>query len=189
MEPNKEGLEPQKNPEGGVPQTPTVTLSQTEIDDLQRRADASSQNYERLKKLETELEIAKAEKELLESNYGSPEQTGTVDAELRTKVSELESKWQKQEVIGRHPELKEMWNELEEFRNNPDNKGMNLNTAAKAFMIEKGLTETPRQGLEKTTGGPRTPVQSGMTTEEAANLRTTNFKLYSEKLRKGQINI
>jgi hypothetical protein len=85
--------------------------------------------------------------------------------------------------------LKDKWEELEELRSQSENKGMNLRTAAKAFLVENGLLEAPRKGLEKTTGGPRVPVSSGMTAEDVRILRETNFKKYQEMLEKGQIKI
>ena len=90
-------------------------------------------------------------------------------------------------MIESHPQLKELWSDFEEFRSDPDNKGMNMKTSAKAFLVEKGILEPQRKGLEKPTGGPRAPVSTGMTTEDIKNLRETNFKKYEEMLAKGQI--
>jgi hypothetical protein len=68
---------------------------------------------------------------------------------------------------------------------------MSLKTAAKVFLTEKGLTgETQRKGLEKPTGGDRTPIVSGtMTAEDAKRLRDTDYRKYSDMVRKGQIKI
>ena len=108
---------------------------------------------------------------------------------LGSELSELRQESAKKDVLIAHPELKEKWEEFEEFRSQSDNKGMNLRTAAKAYLVENGLLEPVRKGLEKPTGGPRVPMTSGMTAEDVKTLRETNFKKYQEMLLKGQIKI
>ena len=88
-----------------------------------------------------------------------------------------------------NPILKEKWDEFEEFRSDPDNKGMNLRTAAKAFLVENGLIDAPRKGLEKSTGGTKVIPSSGMTAQEAENLMKNDFKKYQELIKKGQLKI
>ena len=118
-----------------------------------------------------------------ESTDNSTEDMG----QLRTELSEIKSKLNKREILDSYPVLKEIWQEFEEFRDNPDNKGMNLKTSAKAFLVEKGLLEPSRKGLEKGTGGTRVPMSTGMTTEEIKKLRETNYRKYEDMLMKGQI--
>lgn len=180
MDENKEGLEPQKTPE-----TPTVSLSQEELDDLKHRAEVSSQNFERLKKVQEENELLKAQ--LVDSTV-LPESDDPVDS-LKSELSEIKQKLQKSEVIESYPVLKESWQDFEEFRQLSDNKGMNMRTAAKSFLIEKGLLETPRKGLEKPTGGGHEPISSEMKTEDVKTLRETNYRKYLELIRKGQLKV
>lgn len=185
MTENIEGLPPQNTvtvaaPNAGVP-------SQAEIDELRHRAEVSSQNFERLKKEQEERERLQAELETLKANTGSSEPGDERVGKLETELSDLKTKLYKAEVLESYPILKGMWSELEEFRNHPDNKGMNLRTSAKAFLVEKELLEPQRKGLERQTSGPRTPLTTGMTSEEVSQLRTTDFKKYSDMLRKGQI--
>lgn len=189
MEPNIEGQVPQKTPEGGVPQTPTVTLTQAELDDLKHRAEVSSQNYARVKKLEEENERIRAENELLEINTATLAPSDPRVSQLESKLSEVQAQLNKKEVIERYPVLKDLWNDLESYRAEPENKGMNLNTAAKSFMLEKGLLEPTRSGIEKATGGQHAPIMSGMTSEEVENLRKTDYRKYTDMLMKGQIKI
>lgn len=185
MEQHKEELEPQKTPEGaGTPETPeeTVTLSKTELEELKHRAEVSSQNFERAKKAENEA------KELRDQI----QEEAPPDAEEYVKKSELQEikeKLNKSEVLVSHPLLKETWSEFEEFRSHPDNRGMNIRTAAKAFYVEKGLLDPQRKGLEKPTGGPKTPLASGMSAEDVKRLRESNYRKYQEMLKKGQIKI
>lgn len=113
---------------------------------------------------------------------------------LETQTSELadvKSQLAKKDLLLAHPEMADKWQEFEDFRQLPDNHGMNMNTAAKAFRIEK-LLETglpPRKGLEQPTGGDKTPPTTGMTADDVRTLRETNFKLYQKKLLAGEIKI
>lgn len=106
---------------------------------------------------------------------------------MASELSEFKKEKVKQEVITSYPVLREKWEEFEDFRT--ENKGMNMKTAAKAFLVENGILETPRKGLEKTTGGSKVPTASGMTTEEIKQLRTTNFRKYQELIRNGQMKV
>ena len=108
---------------------------------------------------------------------------------LKSELSELKTESTKKDVLILHPVLKDKWEEFEEFRSDPDNKGMNLRTAAKAFLVEQGLLDVPRKGLEKPTGGPRTPITSEMTAEEIDDLRKNDYKKYYSMLKKGQIRV
>ena len=91
----------------------------------------------------------------------------------------------------KRPLLKDKMEDFEEFCADPDNKGMSMKTAAKAFLVENGLfgAPKPRKGLEKPTGGDKTPKSPGMTAEEAANLRKTNFREWQNRLMKGELKI
>lgn len=153
--------------------------------------------YEQYHKLLREKKELEAENESLKNNPPLSEDVYSDEGkllkseitELKSALSDVTSKLTKQDVLGAHPELKDKWSELEEFRNLPDNKGMNLKTAAKAFMIENGLLEPTRKGVEKPTGGPKSAPILGMSTEDVKTLRETNFKKYSDMLIKGQIKI
>ena len=108
---------------------------------------------------------------------------------LETKVSEVTSELTREKLIAGNPFLKDKWDDFETFRLEPENKGMNMRTAAKAFLAEHGQLEPTRKGLEKPTGGPRTPTPSGMTAEEIENLRKTNYRKYKDMLMKDQIKM
>jgi len=66
---------------------------------------------------------------------------------------------------------------------------MNIKTAAKAFLIENGLTSPTRTGLEKPTGGSRTPTPKGLSVEDVKNLRENHPKEYEKKLLSGEIKV
>lgn len=110
-------------------------------------------------------------------------------AESNERIEALTHDNAKKDVLISHPILKEKWEEFETFRADPENKGMNLRTAAKAFLTESGLLDARRPGLEKTTGGPRVPVSEKMSVEDIKTLRETNWPKYLEMVRKGLIKI
>ena len=177
--------ETQNTPEVTTPKVEEITISQAELEDLKHKAEVSSQNFERAKKAEGRVRE-------LENNNVTLEVGGSEDEEtvkLKSEIKDIKSKLAKAEVIEAHPELKESWSEFEKFREDEDNKGMNLKTAAKSFLIEKGILSPQRKGLEKTTGGSKIPPSTGMTVDEVKNLRETNFRKYTEMLKKGQIKV
>ena len=182
-----EEQEPQNPPEGSAPAAEEVTISKTELDELKHKAEVSSQNFERAKKAEKE---AKELQEELKTYTETPSELGDDElGKVKSELSEIKGKLNKSEVISSYPILKESWDEFEEFRSSDENKGMNMRTAAKAFLTEKGLLEPIRKGLEKPTGGPRVPISSGMSVEEVKHLRENDFKKYQVMLLKGQIKI
>ena len=95
----------------------------------------------------------------------------------------------KKDVLISNPVLKEKWEEFEAYRALPDNQGMNLKTAARAFLLDEGLLEPQRKGLEKTTGGPRVPLTQGMSAEDVKNLRENDPRKWREMLQRGDIKI
>lgn len=176
-------------PQNIAPADDVITVPKAEFDDLKHRAEVSSQNFERAKKAESRVDELSTEIDRLSEQVPSEfrdERVGTLQAE----IAEIRQEQQVTKVQEKYPQLKDVWADFESFRADPENKGMNLNTAAKAFMAEKGLTPgQPRKGLENPTGGDRTPITSGMTPDEVKNLRETDYKKYAEMLRKGQIKL
>lgn len=123
------------------------------------------------------------EGKLLESNFNKQ------ISELKSELTKVTSESLKKDVLTTYPILKEKWEDFETFQSDPENKGMSLKTAAKAFLVENELLGTTRKGLEKPTGGTRTPAPSGMTAADVKTLRETDFKKYQEMLIRGEIKI
>ena len=178
-----------------VPETPEETpkeISAEELTELQKKADVSSQNFERAKKAEESAKQLAEEKKALEEKLKETEVLSEVDDDdVKSTVSELKAKLAKSEITEQFPELKEVWNELEAFHAEPENKGMTLEAAAKVFRVEKGLTTPTRKGLEKSTGGDRVVVTNNnkMSAEDAAKLRSTDYKKYREMVKQGRIKV
>jgi len=91
-------------------------------------------------------------------------------------------------LYNQYPLLKEKANEFNEYRS-AEHPRAKIESVAKLFLVENGLLEPKRKGLESPTGGPRTPLTSGMTAEDVKTLRETNFRKYQELLLKGQIKV
>jgi len=162
-------------------------LTPEEIADLKHRADVSSQNFERAKKAELELKELKERNGTLETPVLRQEDDEEVTA-LRKKVNDLEGYVVKQQVTETYPQLKEVWSDFSSFCTQPENAGMSVLTAAKAFLVEKDMLAPKRVGLEKPAGGgKRTPPQAGMTAEDAKKLRETDYRKYRDALSKGLI--
>lgn len=145
---------------------------------------------EKRKTLEAELQALKTQSE---TEVFSDE--GKV---LDSKISQLQAEIQagKEEklmsgVQSTYPVLKDKSEEFEQFR--ADNPGMRIETAAKAFLIENDLLDTPkpRKGLESASGGGRVPVQEAgtLSAEEADELRVSNYREYAKRLRNGTLKI
>jgi hypothetical protein len=62
-----------------------------------------------------------------------------------------------------------------------------IESVAKLFLMEKGLLDTPRKGLERQSSGGQAPVSDGLTPEEISDLRRNNHRKYSQMLMDGKI--
>lgn len=175
--------EPQGIP-GGAPKEPDAPAKPPE-----GYVPLAALQEERHKRQELEREIANAPVPSDEefSDEGKALK-GEIEA-MKSELSEVKAESAKKDVLLAYPVLKDKWAEFEEFRALPDNKGLNLRTAAKAFLVENGLLDVPRIGLEKPTGGPRTPAPSGMSAEDVKHLRETDFKKYQKLLMEGKLKI
>lgn len=171
-----------------------VTVSATELADLQARASQSSQNFERFKDADEERQAALERVAELEALNANPGNGGAGNdprvTTLETTVKGLTDKLAMAEVLKVFPVIGGKEADFEAFRNAPENAGMSLATAAKAFVHEKGLLEPRREGLEPPTGGGHVPTPTGkLSSEDAAKLRNTNFRAYREALKAGRIEV
>jgi hypothetical protein len=142
-----------------------------------------------------ELEAALAAKEASENPEGIVSEEGKA---LESKIVRLEAaiaSTAEQSALNAlevaHPALKDKAAEFDLYRNDLENKGMSLATAAKAFLVENGLLTPPRvrRGLEEARGGQRTPPKEGMSAEEVDELRNNNFREYMKRVKDGSLII
>lgn len=149
-----------------------------------------------LKSLQEEREEKRLLKEEIATLRAAPQKEVFSDEGqvLFNEITQLKSKLASQEkaeklssVFEQNPILKDKAAEFDAYLQ--DNEGMKLETAAKAFLIENNLSPTiqTRKGLEKQSGGGRVVPSGEPTIDELDNLRTTNYRKYSDMVRKGQI--
>lgn len=174
-------------------------LTEEQISDLKHRAEVSSQNYEIRKKIEKENEALKEKLEQLETQLDSSDPDILEERRLvkeieslKETVANLKAKNELSEVeavYGKYPVLREKLQEFDEFKEN--NRGMSLEVAAKAFLIENDLLETPKKkGLEPARGGVKTaPSSSKMSVEDVRRLRETNYREYKRLNDEGKIRL
>ena len=106
--------------------------------------------------------------------------------ETRQEVAALKDEKIIGELQAQYPVLKDKATEFDEFRKEyPRHK---LENVAKIFVAEHGLLEAPeRKGLERPTGGPKTPPTSKLSVEEIKRLRETDSRKYTKMLLSGEI--
>lgn len=180
--------------------TPDETLTEEQLSELKHRAEVSSQNYEIRKKMEKENAALKEKLDQLENQLGSddydtPDEERKLKKEidsLRETVNALNEKNQQSEVeaiYNKYPVLKGKLEEFDSFKE--QNKGMSLETAAKAFVIENDLLEQPKKrGLEPARGGVKTvPSPGKMSVEDVKRLRENNYLEYKRLNDEGKIRI
>lgn len=153
-----------------------------------------------LKSLQAERELRKAEQEArkqleeeiqsLRSSLQSDEEVVSDEGKaLAKRIAQLEQDKARETVVTTYPVLKDKWAEFETFRLNPENAGMSIQTAAKAYLIDNGYFDKRRTGAEAPTGGTREPSTTSMSSEDVANLRKNNPRKYSDMIAKGQIKV
>lgn len=113
---------------------------------------------------------------------------------LEKKINSLQSELVslKEEKIlsslqSQYPQLRDLSDEFSAFKSEfPASK---VESVAKLFLMEKGLLDTPRKGLERQTTGGQAPVSDGLTAEEVADLRKNNHRKYQDMLMAGKIKL
>ena len=105
---------------------------------------------------------------------------------LEAKIDSIEEEKNLERLFNQYPLLREKGAEFKEYRllEHPRAK---LESVAKLYLVENGLLEPTRKGLENPTGGQRTPMTPDMTSDDVANLRNTNYKKYKEMIQKDQL--
>ena len=175
----KEEATPEGTPKAGDKTPPNALLESLQIEREKRR-----ELEEKIKQLETstspEDDVFSDEGKALQSKIDG----------LKDQLADITQQSAMKDLLIANPDLKEHLSEFEAYRQDPENKGMSLATAAKAFKIDKGLLDKPRKGLETATGGDRQPSKIGkMTTADVEKLRKTNYPKYVEMLKNDQIQI
>lgn len=146
---------------------------------------------ERRRKVEEELNILKQTAPLNNDDEVYSDEGKTLKSKidlLEERLSTLSEEREIERMLAQYPALKDKASEFKEFRKS-EHPRAKVESVAKIFLAENGLLEPKRQGLESPTGGTRTPMTSGMTSEEVKHLRETNYRKYLDMLKKDQIKI
>mgnify|MGYP001251442578 CR=1 FL=1 len=106
---------------------------------------------------------------------------------LETKLVAIEEEKELEKLYSKYPLLKENANDFVEYRK-LEHPRAKMESVAKLFLSEKGLFEPQRIGLEKSTGGSRSPISIGMTAEDVEALRNTDYREYKQRLMRGEFN-
>lgn len=147
---------------------------------------------ERKKRQEAEDEIKRLQ-DVISSGDSSNEEVrgmkGQID-ELKSTIHGLTRTNELTKLEVKFPALKDKGTEFTSYLNDPQNAGMSLETAAKAFLIDNNLMDTPpiRKGMEAPSGGGRQAAPQGLTFAEISEVRKNNPRKYSQMLREGKLN-
>lgn len=163
-----------------VPQPGEKTDSALLLESLQKERD-------KRRDLESELAAFKSQQQTEEVVSDEGKALLKKISDLETKLTEGEKQKMWQNIQEKFPVLKDKAQEFTDYQDS--NPGMSVETAAKAFLVEHDLMQTPqiRKGLEKTGGGQRQAPQTGLSMEDVEDLRVNNYRKYSDMVRKGQI--
>lgn len=169
-----------------VVQTPPAPGSQTPSENLLTVLQAERK---RVKELEDEVSLLKGTSTPPVSEAFSDE--GKM---LETKIHSLESELvslREEKVLEaiqiQYPVLKDLSVEFSQYK--VGFPGVEIEKVVKLFLNEKGLLDTPRKGLERSTSGGQPPVSDKLTAEEVADLRKNNHRKYTEYLMNGKIRL
>lgn len=165
-----------------------------DLTDLKKRAEVSSQNFERAKKAESkvkELEIELEEAKVSEEDDGEEYWDDKIEKKVKSLETELASFKETQTLqvlLSKYPALRDKQVEFDEFRN--EYPQLELEKVAKVFLVENNLinANTERKGLEKATSGEKGAVKKGMSEEDVKRLRETQPRKYEKMLRDGRLN-
>jgi len=159
-------------------------LTPEQITELLKKADVSSQNFERAKKAEDKVKDLESQ---LEDNETLSDYDGEDVGQLKEKISAVEAELMQAKLVKKYPQLEDTWDDFTKYHEEDENQGMKLETAAKAFLVDKDLLGAKRKGLEKPSGGNKTPQPSGMSIEDIETIRKNDGPKYRDMLKKGQI--
>src|SRR3990167_2745153 len=177
----------------GLPVAPVVTTSQpTPVPGSQTPSEnlLAALKEERVKRKELEDKLQTFNTTTPSEEVYSDEGKVLLDriAALEARDKAREEQLELERIYSQFPLLREKANEFKEYRET-EHPRAKIESVAKLYLNEQGLLDNPRKGLEKPTGGPRTPMTSEPTVEEVKALRENNPAKYRDMLKKGLIKL
>jgi len=173
----EENVTPVEAPKGSKTPEANLYAALEEERKLRKEAEQKARELETKVTVEPETEIFSDEGKVLQNKLG----------QLEAELSRLQEERDLERLTNTYPALKDKSAEFENYRKDyPRHK---LDNVAKLFLSENDLLQDSpvRKGLEKPVAGPKTPPSSGMTTEDVANLRKTNYNKYMELITSGKL--
>lgn len=131
-------------------------------------------------------ELQKEVEDLKNSVYPDPDDEDGAVRELRSEVQSLKDEAAFEKLSAEKPALKELRTEFDEFRTKYPSVG--LSEVADLFLHKKGVTGAERKGLERPSGGERSPQPQGMSQEDVKRLRTENPRKYLKLIQDGKLD-
>ena len=189
-------------PKGVLPDSPQVTVEETIEEVIAQEEVKPTQpiekgtktpeanlyaalEEERRKRKELEAQLLSSEPQVSEAFSDEGKLLEKKILQMNEELKTLKNERVLSSLHNQYPQLRDLSDEFNSFKSEfPASK---MESVAKLFLLEKGLLDTPRKGLEKTTSGGQAPVSDGLTAEEIADLRRNNHRKYSEMLLAGKI--
>lgn len=109
--------------------------------------------------------------------------------DLTKVIDDMKSKEDLAQVTVQYPQLKDKMTEFDEYR--AGKPGYNLKDVAMLFLTENNLLDTKpaRKGLEKPSGGSKTPSNTGqISASDVDRIRSTQPRLFIQMVRDGRID-
>lgn len=157
---------------------------------LQEERESKKELQARLQEIEDKLKENESATPTLSDDELSDEgrQLKKEMEETRRELASLKESKVIEGLQSQYPALKDKSEEFNEFRQNYP-EGANIEAVAKLFLSENDLLgDSPRRkGLEKPTGGNKTPSKTKMSSKEVEDLRKNNYSKYLNMLESGQL--
>ena len=108
---------------------------------------------------------------------------------LNEKLRTVERREARREAETEFPFLKDKKEEFDAFLEDEENSRISIKRAAKLFAAENDLLnpEPVRKGLEQPTGGGQSAPETKLSTEEAEEIRKTDYRRYEKLIKEGKI--
>jgi len=104
---------------------------------------------------------------------------------LENRVKELTEEREMEQLYRKHPELADVAEDFKSFR--LSYPGVSLDKVANLFLVEKGLKNVERKGLESSSGGAKLPPPTAMSEDDMKRLREDNPRKWQQLVMDGKI--
>lgn len=174
---------PKEQPQDAATQTGSQTPSENLYAALREERDKRKVLEDKIEELQNLQNNSSGEDVYSDEGIALQKRIDSLQEDLR---KERESR-EIEKLQEQYPALRDKSADFDQYRlDYPRHKLANV---AKLFLAENNLLEPEpvRKGLEQATGGDKTPKPTGMTVQEAKDLRERNFEEYRKRLLAGEL--